>query len=1056
MDQPTEEERLDFARSYGVEPVVPEDISFKEAATFVAEMTPIVGDAMAAKEIYDELMQEEPNYPLIAALGGTAVVGLIPGVGDAAAAGLRKVAETYKRLEVDPDAVGMMGGNIRLKPKEQVDFDLKMSALDEAEDATTWQQNAKKVVKERGIDLDDKKSSEALELQESTRLLLEKKITRDEHLANVDRLKPVGEYDQLPREPSDKALVFALDSGKREKGVFVLDDETASKLGAKTSSLKVGDQFNSRLDIPAYLSHDTWIVAGTSPAVKTADGKGVTTYAKAVHFGGDDKPVRFIASQKQSEKIGTGVDNKTGYATVSGIVKDLDANAIRVKAAELLNDPEWTQVGFDPRRQGGFYVRAGENKHVPVREATEVIQIGPLVLAKNAKLDLEYQGYSEGGMALEEQMSMNFGDVPDNTIGVDPVSGNEIPLGSTAENVRDDIPAQLSEGEIVMAADVVRFHGVKLFEDLRAQAKMGYAEMAEEGRIGGEPMEMTSMGEDVPFGLEDLEMTEGMGQYPEEAFLGKFFASFTAPKKSTSVKDRFEAAKKRKSVDKIKAGTNKKPKFRNRAEEFLYNLRNRNKDRSSNKPKPKPNRSTSKPKIDFGFGGNPMERASRKYGTTSQPTKNESYRNQSQSSPVTEQKRAGQVTQAYTGMPDQEEPTFAERLNFGGKYNEGGLNLEGNRGGFGRPIGLNDNVGDMIGGIMEARTYQNEAGHEIIIMFLNGKPLTFIPEGYFPTGDSEPVEGGQTFTYDDMGSPAPQSGGGGGGSAQPQQMPQAVDYKKLSVDELSDMVQSQQSMKGDIIAGGLGIINPLIGGVVKYAMYDSAKKTKAELERRLEDPSIPIYEREYLENLLEIANKDKPSLLQRLFGDDEAAKAKATEGEIDELEEGSSKIIGEGYPDPVEVETVELDAEPYTPSNEVEPEPMTVQELNDLVKTAIDTKTDPYTGDPYVPLTPEQRTEMNQIATDVNAKIRGIPSSTVTPADNAEFIQAVKDDPESFLPPQIPSDDDDDKPSSTSGFGGMGPDPAEQFGGSPTKKKRGGGGRNKGGIATKKKAKKKK
>ena len=36
-------------------------------------------------------------------------------------------------------------------------------------------------------------------------------------------------------------------------------------------------------------------------------------------------------------------------------------------------------------------------------------------------------------------------------------------------------------------------------------------------------------------------------------------------------------------------------------------------------------------------------------------------------------------------MPDQEEPTFAERLNFGGKYNEGGLNLEGNRGGFGRP-----------------------------------------------------------------------------------------------------------------------------------------------------------------------------------------------------------------------------------------------------------------------------------------------------------------------------------------------------------------------------------
>ena len=1046
MDQQTEEERLDFARSYGVEPVVPEDISFKEAATFVAEMTPIVGDAMAAKEIYDELMKEEPNYPLIAALGGTAVVGLIPGVGDAAAAGLRKVAETYKRLEVDPDAVGMMGGNIRLKPKK-TEYDAMIADLDKAETIDEWQTNAKALIEEGRV---QDPVIRTPELEDSTRQLLEGKITRDQHLANVDEFKPVSGYDQLPREPSDKAVVFGLNDAQRKDGHFLIDDNKG--LGVNKSSLKVGDDFNGRLDIPAYNAYDVWIVTGNSKQAEK--GKH---YLKAVHYEAtDDKPVRFLASEKTSERIGTGEKGKTPYATVAGRVKDLDVEKIRATAAELLDDPEWTQVGFDPRRQGGFYVRAGENKHVPVREATEVIQIGPLVLAKNAKLDLEYQGYSEGGMALEEQMAMNFGDVPDNTIGVDPVSGNEIPLGSTAENVRDDIPAQLSEGEIVMAADVVRFHGVKLFEDLRAQAKMGYAEMAEEGRIGGEPMEMTSMGEDVPFGLEDLEMTEGMGQYPEEAFLGKFFASFTAPKKETSVKDRFEAAKQRKSVDNIKAGKNKKPKFKNRAEEFLYNLRNSFKGGSSNKSKPKPNRSSSKPKIDFGFGGNPMERASRKYGTTSQSTKNESYRNQSQSSPVTEQKRAGQVTQAYTGMPDQEEPTFAERLNFGGKYNEGGLNLEGNRGGFGRPIGLNDSVEDMVGGIMEARTYQNEAGHEIIIMFLNGKPLTFIPEGYFPTGDSEPVEGGQTFTYDDMGSPAPQGGGGGGGSSQPQQMPQAVDYKKLSVDELSDMVQSQQSMKGDIIAGGLGIINPVIGGVVKYAMYDTAKKTKAELERRLEDPSIPIYEREYLENLLEIANKDKPSLLQRLFGDDEAAKAKATEGEIDELEEGSSKIIGEGYPDPVEVETVELDAEPYTPSNEVEPEPMTVQELNDLVKSAIDTKTDPYTGDPYVPLTPEQRTEMNQIATDVNAKIRGIPSSTVAPADNADFIQAVKDDPESFLPPQIPSDDDDDKPSSTSGFGGMGPDPAEQFGGSPTKKKRGGGGRNKGGIATKKKAKKKK
>jgi len=71
---------------------------------------------------------------------------------------------------------------------------------------------------------------------------------------------------------------------------------------------------------------------------------------------------------------------------------------------------------------------------------------------------------------------------------VDPVSGNEVPPGSLPEEVRDDIPAQLSEGEYVVPADVLRFYGMKFFEDLRKEAKMELARMDAEGRIGGEPM----------------------------------------------------------------------------------------------------------------------------------------------------------------------------------------------------------------------------------------------------------------------------------------------------------------------------------------------------------------------------------------------------------------------------------------------------------------------------------------------------------------------------------------------------------------------------------------
>tara|TARA_A100001201_G_scaffold90468_1_gene79224 strand:+ start:487 stop:5754 length:5268 start_codon:yes stop_codon:yes gene_type:complete len=95
------------------------------------------------------------------------------------------------------------------------------------------------------------------------------------------------------------------------------------------------------------------------------------------------------------------------------------------------------------------------------------------------------------GGEVGEQMQMAFmneGGLTDDGMNTDPVSGNDIPSGSMAEEVRDDIPAQLSEGEYVVPADVVRYYGVKFFEDLRDRAKRGLAEMEANGRIGGEPV----------------------------------------------------------------------------------------------------------------------------------------------------------------------------------------------------------------------------------------------------------------------------------------------------------------------------------------------------------------------------------------------------------------------------------------------------------------------------------------------------------------------------------------------------------------------------------------
>jgi len=92
---------------------------------------------------------------------------------------------------------------------------------------------------------------------------------------------------------------------------------------------------------------------------------------------------------------------------------------------------------------------------------------------------------------MNRQMEMSFmrkGGLKDDGLNEDPVSGNKVPSGSMAKEVRDDIPAMLSEGEYVVPADVLRFYGVNFFEDLRNKAKSGLTSMEKNGRIGGTPL----------------------------------------------------------------------------------------------------------------------------------------------------------------------------------------------------------------------------------------------------------------------------------------------------------------------------------------------------------------------------------------------------------------------------------------------------------------------------------------------------------------------------------------------------------------------------------------
>ena len=121
--------------------------------------------------------------------------------------------------------------------------------------------------------------------------------------------------------------------------------------------------------------------------------------------------------------------------------------------------------------------------------------------------DTTTKTYAKGGLAdmnTQTQMAFALGGEAET---VDPVSGNDVPPGSLPEEVRDDIDAKLSEGEYVVPADVVRYYGVKFFENLRIKAKQGLQQMDEDGRIGGEPTSEMSL----PFDVSELEVEDEGG-----------------------------------------------------------------------------------------------------------------------------------------------------------------------------------------------------------------------------------------------------------------------------------------------------------------------------------------------------------------------------------------------------------------------------------------------------------------------------------------------------------------------------------------------------------------
>jgi hypothetical protein len=321
------------------------------------------------------------------------------------------------------------------------------------------------------------------EIEEAAQKLSENKISSDEFRALSQKAQPIIPMEKVPEVPSFEDITNSLTEAQVKKGIVGVN-----------MKLPANERVSSRLDIPAYNDYNTWVVSLHDGSKKSgaAIGYAKTAVLKNVEFVSDPKVALDIARRKPLASGG-----RMGKATIARIFGDWvphDPDAAKAYAEKVFKEEGWSQVGMNPYRASYFYDKADG---MPVVSADEIVQIGPLVMAKNVKKttpkdpvfkvnpkEESSPTFAAGGAVMQTGQLFAEGGVMQEGGTVDPVSGNDVPPGAMAEEVRDDIPAQLSEGEFVFPADVVRFYGLEKLMMMRDKAKKGLQRMAEIGQMG--------------------------------------------------------------------------------------------------------------------------------------------------------------------------------------------------------------------------------------------------------------------------------------------------------------------------------------------------------------------------------------------------------------------------------------------------------------------------------------------------------------------------------------------------------------------------------------------
>jgi len=192
------------------------------------------------------------------------------------------------------------------------------------------------------------------------------KITNEEYRATVSANSPVTPITRFFEPATEQEIRAALNTDKIEKVNAPITDNTVVGL---------------RLDIPAYKNKNTWVV---SVHEGDTDNGPVISYDNVARI----TDVKFSVKPKGALGIATGVEKTTigrmfgKWQNIDGATMEQQGDNAKALVQNIVNDPNYVQVGMNPFRHSYFYDRSSDMGR-PIVSADEVIQIGGLVYAKN-------------------------------------------------------------------------------------------------------------------------------------------------------------------------------------------------------------------------------------------------------------------------------------------------------------------------------------------------------------------------------------------------------------------------------------------------------------------------------------------------------------------------------------------------------------------------------------------------------------------------------------------------------------------------------------------------